>query len=120
LSCLNQKRYSFAAVVFDNKIYSIGGMVQLAEGNKNINQYSRYLELMEVFDVSNKTWTTSSKNMRNRCCGCSAVVMGRTIMVVGGCDERSTINAVESFDVSTHQWRGGIIPHLRIKEMNLL
>ncbi len=101
-------------------VESVGGTKNINKNTKNSNQYSRYLESMEVFDVSNETWTTSSQTMRNRHGGCSAVVMGRMIIVFGGCDERSTINVVEWFDVSTQQWRGSIIPHLRIKGVNLL
>jgi hypothetical protein len=122
LPSMNKSKYSFAAVVFDEKIYSIGGMIEFPPGtkkNKN-NRYARVLETMEIFDVSNETWTTSSHTMQNRRSGCSAVTIGREIIVFGGCDEQSSVDAVESFDVSNQQWKGSNLPPSKVKRRDFV
>lgn len=83
---------------------------------KNNNASFTYFETVEVFNTSAGTWTISNETMRNRRSGCCTVVLGSVITVLGGCDESSTIGAIESFDsIQDPKWRGSILPPFNIE-----
>ena len=105
-------RYSFATATIGNKIYAIGGMRELRHNNASC--YSRYLETMEVYDIEQDEWTVS-KSMSNRRCGCSAVVVGSTIVVLGGLDEKGCVTSIESFDIAKQEWAGSCIAPSRVQ-----
>ena len=103
-------RYSFASAVVNNKIFAIGGMKEFPTGkNANTPKYHRFLETMEEYDIEKDEWTLSEEKMRNRRCGFSAVVLGSTIKVLGGHDEKEIVTSIESFDTVQRKWSGCFI-----------
>ena len=111
-SRMNIHRYSFTSVVVNNKIYAIGGMKEFPSGmNRDTPQYHRYLETMEEYDIETNKWIfLVNEKMGNRRAGCSAVVVGSTIKVLGGYDEKETVSSIESFDILQRKWSGCFIP----------
>jgi N-acetylneuraminic acid mutarotase len=108
---MNTQRYAFGAVAIEGKIYAIGGMLEPRNCPKNEkDQYNRYLETMDVYDTSTDTWEMSSQTMRNRRSGCSVFARGSEITVLGGCDGKELVQAVETYDVSSQRWSGSVIP----------
>jgi hypothetical protein len=108
---MKTRRYLFDAVAIEGQIYAIGGMMEPRDCPKNdSDQYSRYLETMEVYDTSTDTWKISSQKMSNRRSGCSVFARGSKITVLGGCDEKLFVQAIETFDVLSQRWSGSAIP----------
>lgn len=104
-------RYSFTSLVHHKTIYAIGGMINLPCGQAStVPQYHRYLATMDIFDSDTEQWTTSSSTMMNRRAGSSAILIGSTIQLIGGYDEKGCIRSIESFDISTENgWTGSQI-----------
>ena len=43
--------------------------------------------------------------MRCKRCGCTAVVVGKNIVVLGGCGEQGILKSVESFNFDRNAWQ---------------
>jgi N-acetylneuraminic acid mutarotase len=108
---MNTPRYAFDAIAIEEKIYAIGGMLELRHCPENEKyQYTRYLETMDIYDTSTGIWKISSQKMRNRRGGCAVFGRGSEITVLGGCDEKEFIHSIETYDVSSQRWSGSVIP----------
>ena len=104
LALMNTKRSGFSALSHDGKIYAMGGMTT----GKN-SAYSRFFNSMEVYDVKRNEWKPS-KEMKNRRYGCSSFLVGSQITVLGGCDEKDFVQAVETFDINKKKWKQSLLP----------
>ena len=114
-SRMNVHRYECASAVVNNKIFAMGGMREFCVGtNKNAPQYHRYLETMEEYDIKKDEWTLSKEKMRNRRAGCSATVVGSTIKIIGGYDEKGPVISIEAFNTIKREWNGCFIPPPKI------
>ena len=105
LAPMNNKRVGFSALSHDGNIYAMGGM---KDGHKR-DDYSRFLNTMEVYDVKKNEWKVS-KEMKNRRYGCSSFLVGSKITVLGGCADKDFVQAVETFDIKENRWKQSLLP----------
>ena len=107
-SKMKVRRYECASAVVSNKIFAIGGKRDFQSGTnrEEEHQYHRYLETMEEYDIEKDEWTVSKETMKNRRAGCSAVVVGSVIKVLGGYDEKEPVISIEEFDTLQRKWSG--------------
>jgi len=100
LSPMAQERSGFGAERVGKKIYVFGGQ----DRNRNV------FDSMECFDLETETWESDGGNLPSmpspRCWFGSAVV-GNTIYVVGGMNDKQykSVSSVMSFDTSSKTWK---------------
>ena len=112
ISSMHFGRYGFGAVANGDTIYAIGGKVELGKGkNHGENEYFRYLETMEIYNIAEDKWVMSNSKMKNRRCGCSAFMVGESnIVVMGGSDEKELVKAIEVYQIPDDKWKCSLIP----------
>ena len=112
ISSMHFGRYGFGAVADGDTIYAIGGKVELVKGkNQGENEYFRYLETMEIYNIAEDKWELSNSKMKNRRCGCSAFLVGESnIVVMGGSDEKELVKAIEVYQIPDDKWKSSLIP----------
>jgi len=97
-------RDHFHAAVVDNKLYVMGGRATNAKSNRVLENV---VPEVDVFDFKSGTWATlpAESNLPTPRAGCTAVVQGKSILVIGGETVQLRAHAqCESFDIKTSQW----------------
>jgi len=91
---LTQPRSGLKAVVYNGKLYAIGGF----NGNERLNS-------VECLDLqrSNPIWTASAPLLRPRS-NFGVTIMDKKIFVVGGFDGEGVVPLCELFDEETKSW----------------
>lgn len=93
-----------SSVVYDGKIYVIGGVSCLS----NCQQFYNSVNTLEVYDPTNDIWTVLAP-MNVRRAGSAVSALGGKIYVFGGFnrDTWSTNRNVEIYDIATNTWSFG-------------
>jgi Kelch motif len=106
---MRSPRYRHAAVVFDNKLWVIGGIVK----HDGVDQYTSTTEYM---DIATGEWTKGPTMCGKRAIDVSPLVVNGVLYVVGGdmkgyvhqdnaCDRQSSERGtIERYDPATHAW----------------
>lgn len=97
-------RDHFQAVVVDNKLYVMGGRTSSA---KTEQVFQLVVPEVDVYDFKTGTWSTlpPELNLPTLRAGCTAVVLDKSIVVMGG--ESPQVRAhsqCESFDTKLQRW----------------
>ncbi len=89
-------RFNICSVVFNNKIYVIGGR----DGSGNV------LDIVEVYDPQSDSWDTNFPALKKARENAAAAVFNGKIFVLGGrSDEDEILKKVEFFDAQENRWR---------------
>ena len=90
---LPTKRTNLNSVVYQNKIYVIGGKLDSTDSRTNI---------VEVFDPSLNSWETLSSMPTSR--ECDIALFDNKIYAFGGFDGSSGLRNVEVYDIANDSW----------------
>ncbi|MCR6639121.1 MAG: T9SS type A sorting domain-containing protein [Sporocytophaga sp.] len=99
-------RDHFQAVIHNGKIYLSGGrQSSVSTGQTN----NLTVEPIDVFDFSSQTWESLPNNIPTPRGGCSSVVLGNELLVIGG-EGPGTVNNLafnktEALNLTTKTWR---------------
>ncbi|GAL85255.1 Kelch repeat-containing protein [Sporocytophaga myxococcoides] len=99
-------RDHFQAVVHNGKIYLAGGRrTSVATGQTN----NLTVAAIDVFDFSSQTWESWPNNIPTPRGGCSSVILGDDLLVIGG-EGPGTVNNLafnktEALNLTTQTWR---------------
>ena len=91
------KRDHLGSIVYDNKIYVIGGYMYEA-GWAN----GQRTDVVEVYDPTSNSWSTLASMPTAR--ECDAALIDDKIYVFGGYDGSSGLKAVEIYDIENDSW----------------
>jgi kelch-like protein 1/4/5 len=110
---LNTRRWQFACVILDNKLYVCGGrdglktfvsslLILVLTCHKQSLFLSR-LNSTEIFDFQKKTWSIGPPMLTNRH-GLGVACLAGPLYAIGGHDGWSFLKTVERFDSETCIW----------------
>ena len=124
LTPLPTPRKMVASVLFENKIYVIGGTkiqtyeqvqeasaTQKNEGNffpENIRTFEYPLKTVEIYDIKKNKWFTGAKMPTAR--ACDVVYKDYKIYAIGGYNGFSSTKAFEVYDIFADRWE--VLPDL--------
>ena len=91
------KRAHLGSIVYDNKIYAIGGYMYEA-GWEN----GQRTGVVEVYDPSSDSWTALSSMPTDR--ECDVALIDDKIYVFGGYDGSSGLKTVEIYNIANDSW----------------
>lgn len=98
-------RFGHCSVVYQDKVWNIGGKNQIGSSLKSI----------DCFNLKTKQWEANVPPLLHARFHAAAVVYNGRIFVIGGHNERQILNSVEYYDPSEQQWKE-FAPLLRIRE----
>ena len=93
VASLPTKRVQLNSVVYDNKIYVIGGQLENTSARTGA---------VEVYDPSSNSWTTLSSMPTAR--ECDVALIDDKIYAFGGYDGSSGLTNVEIYDIENDSW----------------
>ncbi len=96
-------RDHFQIAIIDKKIYAVGGRTTRAAQNPFANTMTE----VDVFDISQKTWTTLDEGLPSPRAGNFLAVLGNEIIVMGGESfyQEAGHSEVEILDTRTGSWK---------------
>jgi hypothetical protein len=97
ITSMPTKRAHLGSIVYDNKIYVIGGYMYEA-GWAN----GQRTDVVEVYDPTSNSWSTLASMPTAR--ECDAALIDDKIYVFGGYDGSSGLKAVEIYDIENDSW----------------
>ncbi len=93
-----------ASVLIDGKVLVSGGLVELDSKWFDIGGIrGTSLNSSELYNLSTKTWTTTSNMKSARAYHTASVLIDGTVLVTGGLD-RTSLSSAELYDPSTKIW----------------
>lgn len=97
-------RDHFKAAVIGNRLYCIGGVQSDGKENKPLD---KTVAEVDVFDFKTGAWSIADAQLPTLRSGCSAVVAGNEILIIGGESMAQTVayNEVEAYNVKTGRFR---------------
>lgn len=108
---LNERRDVAGAVVYDDKIYVVGGMYSESGDTQVSNRDS-----LEMYDPDTNTWTIVNRDIPYPIRSAATVLAGDVIYVIGGCSEHGadldeleaentcTQTVVQIYDIGDASW----------------
>jgi N-acetylneuraminic acid mutarotase len=93
VASLPTKRVQLNSVVYDNKIYVIGGQLENTSARTGA---------VEVYDPSSDSWTTLSSMPTDR--ECDVALIDDKIYAFGGYDGSSGLKTVEIYNIANDSW----------------
>ncbi|WP_051312930.1 Kelch repeat-containing protein [Sporocytophaga myxococcoides] len=99
-------RDHFQAVTHSGKIYLTGGRTSsLATGQTN----NLTVAAIDVFDFASQTWESWPNNIPTPRAGCSSVILGNELLVIGGegpgTSNNLAFNKTEALNLTTKTWK---------------
>jgi N-acetylneuraminic acid mutarotase len=96
-------RDHFQSVYADGKIYNVGGRTTISSDNPFKNTIGE----IDVYDVSQKSWTTLAAPLPTLRAGNFAIVLAKEILVIGGesYEQELAHNEVEALNTVAQSWR---------------
>lgn len=100
-------RDHFQATLINDKIYAIAGRTTIAADSPFKNTIGE----VDVYDISNNTWTTLDKNIPTQRAGNFNTVINNEILVLGGesFEQEKAHSEVELLNVENNTWRSGTL-----------
>eukprot|EP01045_Picozoa_sp_COSAG04_P000491 COSAG04_NODE_11_length_42922_cov_38.819700_27_plen_698_part_00 len=83
------------------KLYVVGGSADHVGGGSGAT------DVLEIFDTSTETWTTGSPMPTGRA-ALAAVIVGNTLLAIGGQNGPSILDTVDAYDIEAGSWSTGV------------
>jgi len=88
-------RVGHCAVVFNDRIWIIGGK----------NQLNHSLKTVDCFNLKSRTWESGVAELKHTRFNAAAVVYDNKIFVIGGHNNRQILSSVEYYDSTYKEWK---------------
>ncbi len=105
LADMPQSRFGHCSVIYQDRVWIIGGRTQLSSSISKIDCYN----------LKTEEWEPDASELQNARSNATAAVYDDKIFVIGGHDDRKILNAVEFYDPNEKKWQE-VAPLLQPRE----